>query len=212
MYFVMDPFYKLLAIDIDDTAQPLQEQYLPWAIKHRGYYPDATLKDTLDYNHSTICSYSPDQIKEFFREFYNTPEFKRIRPYPQFIKFAKQFIGEGGEIHFVTSKPEYMREITKKQFSELKDIMDFNKQFHFAKHMHNENSKTKEEIVSSLKADLFIDDFPGHINKVAVSGVNSLLFDRPWNKNMKLPPNAQRVYSWSQINAIIRQHPKLFGV
>ena len=206
----MDSLYKVLAIDIDDTSQPLHKIYLPWAIKHKGYYPDATLSNTLDYDHSTICSHSPDQIKEFFMEFYETPEFKKIRPYPLFIKVAKQLIGEGRKINFVTSKPASTESITKEQFSELEDIMNFNKQFHFAKHMYNNTSGTKEEIIESLGADLFIDDFPGHIKRVTSKGVDSLLFDKPWNRYMKLPYNAERTYSWPHVNAIIHNDEKLF--
>jgi len=106
-------------------------------------------------------------------------------------------------IVIITSRPESVSAETlswlNKHFPNLKGSI------YFARHFfHGEGRVTKGEICKELEMDIFVDDFPHHVEDVARVVRQVLLFDTPWNRNhTALPQNARRVHSWNEIRALL---------
>ena len=63
------------------------------------------------------------------------------------------------------------------------------------------NSK-KTEFAKLLKIDLFIEDHPEEIKRMANSGIRTLLMDNPYNQNIT-HKNIVRVNDWYEIEKIV---------
>ncbi len=64
----------------------------------------------------------------------------------------------------------------------------------------------KESISRSL--DVFLEDNLETACAIAEAGINSLLFDQPWNQNTKLPQRCKRVKDWKDVVLYIKMLEK----
>jgi 5'(3')-deoxyribonucleotidase len=76
---------------------------------------------------------------------------------------------------------------------------------HFTSHFTPQvGTLTKGEICKKFGVNIFVDDAPMHIEKVAPHVEQAFLMDAPWNQNYVLTaPNIQRVHSWEEIRAFL---------
>ena len=59
--------------------------------------------------------------------------------------------------------------------------------------------KKKKHIYKLLALDYVIEDCPTHIESSVNLGIKTLVFDKPWNKDIKDSELITRVYSWKDI-------------
>jgi uncharacterized HAD superfamily protein len=53
--------------------------------------------------------------------------------------------------------------------------------------------------------DIFVDDFLDEAVSFARAGVNTLLYDRPWNQSEVLPESCRRVRDWETIVSLVKK-------
>jgi len=100
------------------------------------------------------------------------------------IKWLSQFYN----IHIVTSRSEWY-------LYYVYEILRNNNMFQYIKDIHS--SVTKYELFIDLDTEVFIDDNPEYINKPI--GIQGLVFDKPWNRNISNSGYIQRVHNWHEI-------------
>jgi len=103
--------------------------------------------------------------------------------------------GLGHEIFFITSRPLRYRDETlrflKNNFYQSPNLI-------FSGDFHLEQGKSKSEICKNLNIGLIIEDNGLASLKYANEGLRVLLFDKPWNKNIK-HENIIRCKDWNEI-------------
>lgn len=61
-------------------------------------------------------------------------------------------------------------------------------------------SKTKGDLLKSIKADYLIDDQPKHCVSAAEQGITAILFGNyRWNRDVELRPNMVRAKNWQEV-------------
>lgn len=73
----------------------------------------------------------------------------------------------------------------------------------FSGHDSSKKGKNKSEICVGKKIKLMIEDASHHALDCANLGINVILFDKPWNKNVT-HKNITRVKSWKEVLEIIK--------
>lgn len=68
--------------------------------------------------------------------------------------------------------------------------------------LHLLGTSKKTEFAKLLKCDLFIEDHPEEIKRMANSGIRTLLMDNPYNQNIT-HKNIVRVNDWYEIEKIV---------
>lgn len=139
-----------------------------------------------------------------WREFENDPSFKNLQPYAGSIEAIDYLKRMGNELFVITGREIFLKEITN-EWIEKYYPNKFSGVF-FARHPYvKTEGKTKAQICSELKVDLYIDDDDSSAKSCAVVVENVLLYDHLWNQNALLPRNIHRVYSWQEIVDFVRK-------
>ena len=97
------------------------------------------------------------------------------------------------ELRLVTGRPPAMRDITER-WLEKQDVKYDSLIF----------TATGSKASQGSDCDIFVEDFLEEVQRIAESGVFTLLFNQPWNQALRLPENCRRVYDWEDIVAIVR--------
>ncbi|MEX0934903.1 MAG: hypothetical protein WDZ70_01075 [Candidatus Paceibacterota bacterium] len=191
---------RTIGFDLDDVLLNFFEAL---QIFHNNKY------DT-NYRREHITSYyidelwgcEPDEATQRILEFYQSEAHQNAVPVEGSIEAVKK-LSSTNELIIITSKPEDLRELTKRWLDEyFPNIFD---DIYFTNHFAGSGEKRpKGEMCKQCGVDVFIDDALVHARSVAEIGIPVLLFDTPWNQE-KISPPITRVHSWEEAVAILEE-------
>ena len=189
-----------IAIDCDDV---LSDSIPMLRKQHNLRFPKNRVPDNLapiwqEWN-KTLDAKTINQLYTVFQE---DSFILSLLPKHDAVKGVKELTKLGCEIVIVTSRVSKVakptRQWAEKYFSGM--ISDI---FHL-----NYNSLNpivgKEDICKENEIRLLIDDHPYIIESMRNNGINTLLFDCPWNQDVIEGPLVLRVRSWQEIADYVR--------
>jgi len=182
--------YHRIGIDLDGVIADFTDYTLP--MLNKLYNVNLKRDDITHYNYEKVIGVSKKEIIKFWEEVKNKKVFRYLKP----IKGALESLSllSDREIYFFSMRPEYYEDDT---IAWLKDNnIDYCKL-----HIGQED---KSITALKEKIDIFIEDNLLQAIMVSEAGIETLLFNQPWNHyGKKLPPLCKRVYSWKEIINIV---------
>lgn len=188
-----------IGVDIDDVLAEFHKGYLPFVNAKLGGV-GYTIEDMVTYSHAETLGVTYEEAIRLIFDFYATSAFENLEQVEGSHSCLSRLLATG---HFsfisITSRPTMLETMTKRWLaSNFPKI--FQKVFLTNQFSTDPNTlmETKEGVCAAENVKVMIDDAPHHALKIAQSGVTVLLFDRPWNRDVK-HPNIFRVHSWQEI-------------
>lgn len=191
----------VLAVDVDEVLYPFMKLF----IEHynQSYGTDRTLEQFNSYVIEENFPMSSDEKLERISSFVANGGFRNGLPLSK-SKAAIEELAKSYDLVVVTSRWKDWEQDTF-------DWLDrhYPKTFN---NVHFANSITwsrgdkhdKASICKELGAVAFIDDSVDNVEKVAETGIKSLLFgDYPWNRTDQLPENVRRVSNWDEVLEVL---------
>lgn len=185
--------------DIDDIIFPLMENYL--AFHNNKHETKLELTDVYNYHlwKCGIHSSKEESVKEVL-EFQNSPLFDRI----DLIPGAREVLGEiskNYEIHFVTSRPEGIKNKTEILLNRNFPKNGF--KILYSGEIYGGNL-SKAEICNRFEIPLLIEDNPDYAIDCARNGIKVILLNHPWNKNCKKHERILRINELEEVLEILK--------
>jgi len=184
-----------IGIDIDEVLFPLLAPHCEFLNKKYNIHLEESQFKTYDFWENLAYlddgeRVSKEQATEDFYEFIATPEFRKIKPYPDAVKA----VSELKNLDFlvaITSRQNELKNHTKWQLGYFfpkvfSDVVFGNK---YAKNNSPEISKQKLCKDNDVKL-LFEDNL--HYALEVSKNAQVILFDKPWNQNC--PINVSNIY------------------
>jgi uncharacterized HAD superfamily protein len=189
---------RVIGLDLDDVLMDFSTAlYLHHNNRFGTNLNPAT--DAVGFSLEKIWGCTKKEARERVLNFYHSEDHFAATSIPGASEAIRK-LRQDNSIVIITSKPEYLRERQsnwlEKHFPGMFDHVCFTNLYD-----GDGLKKTKGEACLELRVDVFVDDHIENTLEVANMGVETYLFDRPWNRHFKLPPNISRVYSWSDILA-----------
>jgi hypothetical protein len=170
-----------------------------------------SLEDMTSFNLQAVLGFQNyDDFQTFMMKFN-----KAVRPnHYKFVNGAKNGIislkENGHGLHLVTNAPLCDYDSIKERLERTFPLM-FDDYLFTSALPTSLSPGSKVQICQLAGINLIIDDKPDHIIACADSGINCLIFDRPWNKSFSSRnPLVERVNSWPEIvsHPWLRSRPK----
>ena len=139
---------------------------------------------------------------------------KRLSPlaYLIAINYSQKgisLLNEVNDLFVVTSRPNYTQEKTISQINHF-----FPQNFlgiYFTDEWSQNSGKKKEDICLDLSVDVLIEDSLENTLACSLKGINTLLFDCPWNECEDLPNNIMRINNgWKEAVEVLNGHTRIF--
>lgn len=101
---------------------------------------------------------------------------------------------QGKDLHVVTARPRLVADYTRRYIQ--KHFPDIFTDIHFAEHL-TEYHRDKSEVCKEIGATLLVDDSMDYVLDCAQNGIETILLQRPWNKNRtETHTNIHRATGW----------------
>lgn len=166
-----------IGIDLDDVVFPLVEP----ACLERGI--NHHLVQTWD----DLFQVFEGNLWEFLKE---SGIYARLELAPGARGVLLALHGEGHDLRFVTSRPDWANEATLSCLERtLPELRASDRLVHAAG--------------SKLEADcqVYVDDAPHHLTEIFEAGRTAICFDQPWNQHITV---SFRAYNWRQVRGYLR--------
>ena len=176
-----------LGIDIDEVVCKLMDSMLPLVNYENDTVYDE--EDITEYNLQVVGIKEPGKLLKKYKNM-----FKTAKAVDGADRFINRLYKDGHKIILISKRDSYdgIYADTIQWFK--KKGIPFDKMLLYQK---NKVNKAHME-----KIDIFIDDKAETVEQMQKSGIDSYVFDRPWNKNYK---HLKRVYSWGDIYDEVRK-------
>lgn len=183
----------IIAVDLDDVLADTLDNFIKF--HNASYKTKLKFNDFKFYALHEIIGLSEEEEAKRLELFDKSKFFDKLKP----LKGAQKAISElskKNKIVVVTARTENVKEKTKKwlanYFPEIEDVT-------FISQGYMGFVKTKAEVCKSLGAAVIIEDKKSFVLECADAGIKVLMFDYPWNKDVKDDKNIIRVKSWKEI-------------
>jgi uncharacterized HAD superfamily protein len=150
-------------------------------------------EDFFTYNFWEVRGGTREEAFKFADEFYKSEFFEDAKPIDGAIESIKSLI-EKNEIFIITARPASWKKKTEEW---IKKHLGTHFKIFYSNDLHQTSKKTKAQLCSELNVDIMIEDIDDFALDCASSNIRVLLFDKPWNKNIK-HKNIIRVKSWAE--------------
>ncbi len=155
-------------------------------------------KESLPINEIYALHNVWDSIEEYelkLKKWHNSEKFLNLKPI-QGSKAGLAKLSKNHDIYLITARSLFLKDRTLKNL----DIhfKGYYKDVHFTGY-DNDKIRSKAEVCNNLNINIFIDDAVENVIEVSSLGIETLIFDAPWNQDMKKIKNTKRVYSWNEI-------------
>lgn len=186
----------IIAVDIDDVLTPHFQDLVSWYNAQYGTH--LTLSDNHPKSVDGWGTASEEEAIRRVHNFFETDEFMQAEPYKE-ARTVLQELSKRFELVVVTARDTIIEKVTRnwldEHFSELFSAVHFTAQYNL-----EGLSKSKADVIRSIRAQYLIDDAPDHILKAAEAGVVCVLFgDYPWNQEKELPKDFVRCKDWAEV-------------
>ena len=190
----------VIACDVDDI---LFEFYLMLALWHNELHgTDLRKDDFVSYFVHEVWQVPSEEAVRRVWQFYGTEGFRYL-PVVHGAAEGVRRLAETYDLVAVTGRPHGLAPITE-------DSIDR----HFAgcfTAIHHTDAfgigggvpVPKVDVCAKIGARILIEDYQGHALPCADAGMDVLLLDQPWNKQVSVPDGIIRVRSWDGILAVL---------
>lgn len=189
----------VLAVDIDDVMAPFGPAFLDRYNKEHG---TSHQSEDFPYYYFVKDLYGlsdDDDAERYVTEFVQWATSNNI-PLDGKAVDAIRKLENYYDIYVITSRHPEVYKITRDWLQ--RQLPDVFKDVHFIRARAEKTSKP--QICREIGAKVLIEDHPDHVQECAKYGVRGLLFgDYPWNRNIELPENVQRVKDWNEVLEIL---------
>lgn len=170
---------KVLGVDFDDVIVRTGDAMAKF--HNATYGTNYTRDEVTDYNLGEVWNCTHEEAQRRIDEFMDT-DFHHSAEAVFGAYDALEQLGKKYEIVIVTGRHEAMRDSTLDWLT--KNFLGLYREIHFTGHYETDPSrkKKKSDVMTTIGADLFIDDALHFATDVASVGIPVLLFDTPWNQ------------------------------
>lgn len=176
-----DPAVTLrLGVDIDGVVCDFRGGYREMLVADG--WPAARMPDCSDWNFYTRWGI-PESV--FLRHCDEGLVFSRGLPIPGAREMLRTLVRAGWEIELVTARPAHVRGITEDWLAAHGVPYDV---LHFAADK------------DTIRADLYLDDKPAHVEALREAGFPAVIFNQPWNQDVDGP----RMFGWGDVGVLLR--------
>lgn len=187
-----------IGIDIDDVIVEFARVYL---IKYTEKYgKEFDFENLFSFNLWEPLKISKEEDFSLADEYYDSSDFENI----PLLEKAKESILELSKYHeliFITSRPLKIKEKTLSYLN--KHFSGINHNIFFTNDIFKNQIKSKVEVRIQENVDFMIEDNKDYALSCANNGINIILFDKPWNKNIE-HENIRRVDNWKEAMIILK--------
>jgi len=177
-----------ICVDIDGTVT---DPYCYLDYFNRYFDKNVMPEDFMHYRLDIVYNVSRDEMMEFYRT-----NGRQMHLEASVQKDAHDILWElykSHNVYFVTARYKEMEDIT---------IEWMNKNSLPPVKVYSLGSHYKVEAAKQLECDIFLEDNPENASQLAGEGINVLLVDTNYNRELEMD-NVKRVFSWEEIKAAV---------
>lgn len=153
--------------------------------------------------------YSAEEFYEFINEFQTTASYHENLMLRRGFKETIKYLYEQGHlIYLISNRHVLILPYTTVWLKKIGILPYISGVLHNS-YLENPHQKFKIREAKRLKIDLFLEDALDYALPIAKSGIEVILFDRPWNQMKTLPKNVYRVNDWKEAKKIILDKSKV---
>jgi uncharacterized HAD superfamily protein len=187
----------LIGIDLDSVLADLM---IPLNDFHNDRYGTRLVtEDYVDYNLARFWNCSRAEAMERVYDFYDSPLMETIPLIPGSIE-GINYLRQHHQLIVITSRPDSTQASTTKwinryfpdTFSKIILSNQFSK--------YQVKAKTKGMIGKELGIEAMIDDHIEYVQDCADHGIQTYLFEAPWNKYKAVSNSIIRMRDWSEVS------------
>ena len=156
-----------IGVDIDGTVADLYDY----------------LSKNLDFDFKKVKDYSLKgtglslkRLTEVLKGYERTGEYLKIKPIKGAVEGINKLAENGHSIYFITARDQYN--------SVDKDTFNWLNKNKFVFTLLITHSPNKNKVLKKLDIPILIDDNPNEVKRCSNSGIECLLIDQPWNKDL----------------------------
>jgi 5'(3')-deoxyribonucleotidase len=190
----------IIASDIDEVLADFLVMFLKY--RNDTYGTDWRTEQFYTYVWSEVFGESKERMYSILSDFFVSDHIRRIRPKRGAVAGIKELAREH-TIYVTTSRPRIIAPMTE-QWLERHFPNCFTRVFFSNQPAYGSFGATKGEICHSIGADIFLDDQYSYCEECLKEGIEVILFDSPWNRELELPPHVTRVRTWGEATAAIK--------
>ena len=181
-----------IAVDIDGVILDLMDEFCKvWNDRHETDY---TLKDVTCYDFYRAWGLPNKETWDLFAELQANP--MSLSTLDSFAPICIENINNNYDVDILTARDKEVIDILEEKLA----MMGIRKNIHYNKILTT--PKTPSHIKINYNYDIYIDDNPNlaeHINNKKL-----IIFDQPWNQNIKENLAIYRAKNWNDICMIIK--------
>ena len=181
-----------IGVDIDEIVTEFVRGYLE--LYNHKYNKNLKFEELFSYNLWEPLELDKQESIDLANEYYNTKNFENV----SLVEGAEQGIkslNSDHELIFITARPEHIQEKTKVFFKKI--FPDFDFEIIYSKGVSG-GKIPKCDLCEAQNVNIFIEDNKEYALECAEKGIKTILFDKPWNKDVD-HENIIRVFSWEEI-------------
>jgi len=171
---------KVLGIDIDGVVADFGNTILRYM---KQINPKAELNDIIEYGFDNM-GINAKELHTILKNFEHTKEYLSMRVIPHAVEVTRKLF-KNNEIYFISARDQYKGVVD--------DTFTWLRNNHFQSDGLICGQRDKYPIVKKLGIDLVIEDNPDQIIELSKKGIECICFDQPWNQNLKIVSNRDRV-------------------
>lgn len=177
-----------ICIDIDGTMT-IRDYYIPFF--NCFFQKNIKFTQMVEYDLKKVYGVNEYQIMDFYQK-YGHVMHASAGIQDNVVKTLMKW-KQKHDISIVTARTSEMEEVTVNWLTQhgLGEVP-----------LHLLGTSRKTEFAKSLNCDLFIEDHPEEIKRMANAGIQTLLMDNPYNQNI-IHTNIIRVNDWYEIEKIV---------
>lgn len=194
-----------IAIDLDEVLAEFMVGFLKWW--NYEYDDDLKFDEVHDYHFENFTNISTEELNKRLYRFYQTDFYINALVVAGAQKVVAE-LAKNHELHLVTARQEANREVTMqwldkhfpKMFEEVTLLNHYDKD--------GGSSMNKGEICVKWGCEVIIDDNPHNVQSLVDNGVELIVFNKPWNSYLRMPPQVKRCDNWEEILVTINEMAK----
>ncbi|MFB5637734.1 MAG: hypothetical protein ACE5RF_04920 [Nitrosarchaeum sp.] len=182
-----------IGIDLDDTVWKFHEKFFEF---YNEKYGTSYSVDNYDiYNFEEFLGITREQVFSLLDEHETLDKYKKI-PLLDFVKESLLELDKKYEIHFITARADYQKDLILSRLSEIfdRELPIF---FQYDENRNEKCGKVDYCLENGIK--IMIDDGYHNLIKCSENGIKCFLIDYAWNKEKELNENIIRVNNWKEI-------------
>jgi uncharacterized HAD superfamily protein len=186
--------HNRIGIDFDDVLFQFNRGFLPWYNKNFG--TSVNIEDINSFDMWNVLGCTREEGIERVNTFYATIEHSKLRPFPNGIDSIKKLKMAGKELYVISARNENIREYTERLLDENYGLGNFKEVILTNGFGSSVETKTKASICLDKKITVMIDDNVQILSQCREAGIETVLRNRPWNKQFYFP---NRAGNWREI-------------